>query len=99
MTAGGSEAVYEERITIWPAGDFDEAIRLAEAEAAEYAEDLDAEYLGLAQGYATDDVPGAGSEVFSLVRTSSYEATEYLSTYFATGTERQADTDSAPKTD
>src|SRR5689334_22980938 len=56
---------YEERITLWRAMTFDEAIERAEAEAQEYAAALSAEYLGLAQGFhlATEHVRD-GDEVF-----------------------------------
>ena len=41
--------VYEERVTLWRAGDLDKAIARAEAEALEYADAVDAEYTGLAR--------------------------------------------------
>ena len=51
------DSPYEERITLWQATDFDQAIELAEAEALEYIEDTDWAYLGLAQCfYLGDDV-------------------------------------------
>ena len=67
---------------------------MAETEAEQYAADLDAEYLGLAQAYAIDDELTAGAEVFSLMRASPLEPSKYLSTYFATGDERQTEADS-----
>ena len=85
------EAVYEERVTVWRADSPEEAIELAEAEAAKYVDGLDAEHLGLAQVYAMADELVAGAEVFSLMRTSSLESTGYLKTYFDTGAERQTD--------
>lgn len=91
--------IYEERITLWRAGSFAEAIALAEADAVEYARDVsDAEYLGLAQAFRLfDGQVEHGTEVFSLARDSPLEPTEYLDAYFDTGTERQrqlmADTD------
>ena len=89
---GGEVRTYEERITLWRASRFDEAIALAEAEAAEYAaaigEHPDA-YLGLAQCYQLADDVGDGAEVFSLMRDSRLAPTDYLNTFFDTGDERQ----------
>lgn len=42
---------YEERVTIWRAGSFEEAVAMAERDAQDYAETLDAQYLGLAQSF------------------------------------------------
>lgn len=80
--------LYEERITIWQAPDFETAIALAEREAADYASEGD-EALGLSQAYElADEAPLHGVEVFSLLRESDLEPEEYLSTFFATGDER-----------
>jgi hypothetical protein len=81
---------YEERITLWRASTFEDAIRLAETEAIEYQANTDLEYLGLAQGYdLRADAITNGTEVFSLVRRSSLEPDEYISRYFDTGSESQ----------
>lgn len=87
---------YEERVTVWPAPDATEAIRLAEEEAQQYASDIDAEYLGFAQSYAMADDLGAGAEVYSLIRTSDLQPTDYLTTYFDTGSERQTASSEEP---
>jgi hypothetical protein len=85
-------AVYEERLTLWQAQDFDEAIGLAEAEAHDYAQGLNAaSYAGLAQAYQLYDQPGHGAEIFSLMRESALPAAEYLTAFFDTGSERQQD--------
>ncbi|GAA3598208.1 hypothetical protein GCM10022223_11930 [Kineosporia mesophila] len=81
---------YEERVTLWRAATPDEAIALAEEEAAEYGEIVGAEYLGLAQCFTMFDTPEHGCEVFSLMRTSKREPEKYLKHFFATGSERQA---------
>ncbi|MFC0006490.1 hypothetical protein [Micromonospora siamensis] len=90
---GGDEApfVYEERLTLWRAGSFDEAIALAEAEAeaAEYTEDISFQYAGLAQAYRLVEPPGHGTEVYSLMRDSDLPPEEYLTRFFDTGEERQ----------
>jgi hypothetical protein len=81
---------YEERITLWRAESLDAAIELAEDDAREYAENLGATYLGLAQAYAikeTELEPGA--EAFSLLRDSPLPAEQYLDRYFDSGEEHQ----------
>ena len=83
---------YEERITLWQAGSFDEAIERAEAEVREYAAtitDGPHRYVGLAQAYHLFDLPGDGVEVFSLVRRSKLKPKAYLDRFFDTGKERQ----------
>jgi len=85
-----SPRVYEERITLWQASDFEEAARLAEKESQEYAAGLGGvEPLTLSQIYQLSDPPGSGKEVFSLMRESPLPPEQYLSTFFDTGTERQ----------
>ena len=82
--------LYEERILIWKANDFDHAIYLAEQEAENYAQQENCKYLGLFQAYQTYfDTPESGVEVFSLMRDDDSPPDEYLDFYFDTGTERQ----------
>jgi hypothetical protein len=84
--------MFEERITLWQADSFDDAIERAEAEAREYAAtitDSPDAYLGLAQVYRLTDVPGDGTEVFSLLRESKRKPKAYLNRFFDTGKERQ----------
>lgn len=85
------ESAYEERITLWQAASFDEAIARAEEEAAEYAEFLDVEHVSeFAQAYHVADVPPRdGSEIFSLIRYSPLDPDPYVDRFFDTGTERQ----------
>lgn len=85
------ENTYEERIVIVLAADFAGAIAKAEVEAAAYADDVDAAYLGLAQAYALFDDLGDGAEVFSLMRDSDLAPDEYLDAFFSTGEEREGD--------
>lgn len=85
--------LYEERITVWAADTLDEAIELAEAEAAEYASEGE-EFLRLSQGFWMFEdlvLPRQGIEVFSLLRESDLEPREYLDAFFDTGLERQAE--------
>jgi hypothetical protein len=86
----GCGGTYEERITLWRATDFADAVTLAEAEAESYAATfVGAEYVGLAQAYALDDEPVHGAEIFSLMRDSDLAPDGYLNTFFDTGDERQ----------
>ncbi|WP_432855162.1 hypothetical protein ACQPXB_21780 [Amycolatopsis sp. CA-161197] len=87
------ERPYEERITLWRAGDLETALAHGESEAREYAENTGVTYLGLAQGYATGETELApGSEVFSLLRESALPPEEYLDRHFDTGGEHQGST-------
>jgi hypothetical protein len=87
------EGTYEERITLWRADTFDEAVAMAEQEAVEYAADVGSQFLGFAQAYVMPDAPGPGAEVFSLLRDSDLEPDEYLDAFFDTGCEREASLD------
>jgi len=89
--AGPQGTSYEERVTLWRAGSFDDAIELAEEEARQYAGDLtDVSYLDLAQCYELGESPGHAAEVFSLIRESPMAANDYLDSFFDTGRERQS---------
>lgn len=82
------DSAYEERVTLWHAESFERAIELAETEALAYAADIDFDYLGLAQAFDTKALAiSNGSEVFSLVRTSSLEPRDYLDRFFDSGSE------------
>jgi hypothetical protein len=88
----GATSTYEERITLWRAPTADEAIEMAEAEAADYAEANEhAEYTGFAQSFNlfVGTSVGHGDEVFSLMRDSDLDTEEYLDTFFDTGAEHQ----------
>jgi hypothetical protein len=82
--------VYEERLTLWCTDSFDNAIELAEKEAAVYAAASQLEYLDLAQVCKLPGHPTSGAEVFSLVRDSTLSSDDYLDAFFDTGTERQS---------
>jgi hypothetical protein len=86
----GDRPAYEERITVWLTESFDSAIRMAELEAADYADGIGLEYVGLAQAYdSKSETIESGSEVFSLIRISALEPTDYVDHFFATGTESE----------
>lgn len=83
--------LYEERITAWNTDSFEAAIDEAEKEAQEYAKE-GGEALDLFQAYWLFDEIGLipqGTEVFSLLRESDLEASDYLDAFFDTGTEYQ----------
>jgi hypothetical protein len=81
--------VYEERITLWTTDAIDEAILKAQKEAAEYAGQIEAVFLGIAQAYKLEDAPSDGAEVFSLIRESDLEPDAYLNHFFDVGGEYQ----------
>jgi hypothetical protein len=84
------EGMYEERITIWQTGSADHAIELAEVDAEEYTEGI-GRYLGLAQSFEMYAEPGAGAEIFSLIRSSGLDQADYLARFFSTGSEHTRD--------
>ncbi|MFJ1765948.1 hypothetical protein ACIOD2_36860 [Amycolatopsis sp. NPDC088138] len=93
------EKPYEERITLWRATSMEEAVELAESEAADYAvSGNELTYLGFAQGYALDeDIElGSGAEVFSQIRDSELSPKEYLDRFFATGEEHLRHIEDSP---
>ena len=89
-SARGEGFSYEERMTLWYTESFDNAISLAETEAATYAARAKVEYLDLAQVCLLPGHPTSGAEVFSLIRDSELSADDYLDAFFDTGTERQS---------
>jgi hypothetical protein len=82
---------YEESISVWRAGSFDEAMAKAEAAAQDYAALCDGTCLGLAQAFfmGADASITDGTEVFSLIRDSDLGPDDYLTRFFDTGSERQ----------
>ena len=81
---------YEERITLWRAASFDEAMERAEAEAIEYAAILtDVRVTDLVQAFKLFEQPGDGAEVFSLIRLHESPPDAYIDAFFDTGTEFQ----------
>jgi hypothetical protein len=85
-------APYEERITIWRAESPESAIEQAEREANEYAMRFGHEFIGFSQCYAMREEGDivSGAEVFSLLRDSSLESSDYLDKLFDTGAEHEA---------
>lgn len=89
---GAKRHLYEERITIWRATSFEDAIERSEREAAAYAESTGSEYTGLAQVFHLYPARlSPGSEVFSLMRESNLTPEKYLDRFFDTGDEREGE--------
>ncbi|HEY9731730.1 MAG TPA: DUF4288 domain-containing protein [Drouetiella sp.] len=90
LHAPGAEQLYEERVVLIAANDWNEAIEVAEREARDYAASLDhCTYIGfvsvfkiLAESLCSE------TEVYSLMRASTLEKEEYLDRFYDTGSER-----------
>lgn len=85
---------YEERITLWRAASFEDAIDRAEAEARTYAaETPGTDYLDLAQAFqlGIEGAVGDGDEIFSLIRDSALGTDDYLDRFFDDGEEYQGE--------
>lgn len=80
---------YEERVTLWQAHTFDDAIAQAEQEAESYAPGVDSRFLGFSQAYRLAETPGHGGEVFSLIRDSRLAPSDYVTAFVDTGDEHQ----------
>jgi len=82
--------LYEERIVLIKADDFDDAISKAELEGKEYAhEEFEIKYLGFVNVFNLFDARIKDkTEVFSLMRGSKLNSDDYITTFFDTGTER-----------
>ncbi len=80
---------YEERIVLFRASSFEDAIAQAEHEAEGYGKRNATKPLDYFMAYQLDDedLPG-GIEVFSLIRDSNLEDREYLERHYDTGNER-----------
>jgi len=90
----GEGQVFEERIVLIRAASAAEAIRLGEAEAEEYARQNEAEYLGFIDTFHIfSDEVGAGTEVYSLMRTSPLSSEEFVTKYYDDGTQHSGTAD------
>ncbi len=84
---------YEERITLWRATSFEDALERAETEAEAYAKENELEYTGYAQAFhlfAGAVEPGA--EVYSMLRTSDLDPEEFVARFFDDGGGHEAKT-------
>lgn len=82
--------LYEERIVLIKATDFDDAISKAEVEGEKYAaHESEIEYLGFVHVYKLDDERVKDkTELYSLMRGSKLNSDDYITAFFDTGTER-----------
>lgn len=82
--------VYEERVVLLRARNFDEAIELGEKEAEEYAQSLDGvKYMGFISVYRLFEKRlRHKAEVYSIMRENKMSKKEFLDRYYDDGTER-----------
>ncbi|HLJ56537.1 MAG TPA: DUF4288 domain-containing protein [Chthonomonadaceae bacterium] len=82
--------LYEERIIVLRAQSLDDALNMAELEAKSYAGDGgDVQYCNFASAYhIADDELTERTEVYSLLRQSPLQISEYVDRYYDEGTER-----------
>ena len=84
--------LYEERITLWKAETWNDAYKLAEEEAKEYAKKEDCIFIRACCSYHLFDnnvVDGfQGAEIWSNMRDSHFDADTYINTYCNSGRER-----------
>lgn len=86
---GIAKTLFEERVVLFQAIDFDGAIAQAEAEAEEYALSNEVEYLGFMNVFHIfDEKVGPGTEVYSLMRESGLSDNDYLDRFYDDGSER-----------
>ena len=83
-----NQNIYEERVVLFEADDAADAIRQAEAEAADYGESAGCEVLPMIQTFKLFGGVGSGAEVFSLMRESGLDPELYIDRFFDTGDER-----------
>jgi hypothetical protein len=95
---GTPKTLFEERIVLLQASDFDDAIAKAETEAAEYCStNRDTVYLDFVDVFHLfDETIGHGTEIYSLMRESQLSDKDYLDRFYDDGKERhQTSGDSA----
>jgi hypothetical protein len=88
----GDGHLYEERVTLWKCGSWDEAYRLARLEAETYAKEANAIMINTTDAFHLfDDECGHGTEVWSVMRGSHFDAQTYTDTFCSTDRDRQHD--------
>ncbi|MBP7860299.1 DUF4288 domain-containing protein [bacterium] len=81
------DPVFEERVVLFRAVDFNQAINLAEEEALIYAKEGNCKFTGFVNAFIIADEPAEKIEVYSLMRTSKLSEQDYLDHYYDSGTE------------
>lgn len=87
---GTAKTLFEERVVLLQATDFDDAIAKGEAEVQAYCRGLrEVAYAGYINVYRLfADTVGHGTEVFSLMRESELPDNDYLDHFYDDGRER-----------
>jgi hypothetical protein len=87
---GTPKTLFEERIVLLQASDFEDAISKAETEAAEYCStNRDIVYLDFVDVFHLfDETIGHGTEIYSLIRESQLSGKDYLDRFYDDGKER-----------
>lgn len=87
--ADGEDFLYEERITLWKTSSFEEAHRLAEEEARQYAADAGCVFVSSTDSFHLfEEEVGNGAEVFSIMRGSNLQPRVYKATFCLTNRDR-----------
>lgn len=81
--------IYEERVVLFVAKSFNNAIKKAEKEADEYSNANQMKYLGFVNVFKLfEQSITNGTEVYSLMRESKLNGRKYLNSFFDTGKEK-----------
>ena len=81
--------VYEERIVVVRAPDFDEAIRRAELAVTAYAQEIGARYMEYCNAYKmVAPTIEDGTEVYSVMREGPLSDDEFITRYYDDGTDK-----------
>lgn len=81
--------LYEERVTLWKAGSFEAAHRLAEAEARHYATEAGCTFVESTDSFhLLDEEIVSGAEVYSTMCGSNLEPPHYFRTFCVTALDR-----------
>ena len=90
---GKTKTVFEERIVLFHAVNFEDAIAKAETEANDHCTAVEnVVYLGFVSVYyLPEETVGDGTEIYSLMRDSDLSDTEYLARFHDDGHERWLD--------
>jgi hypothetical protein len=87
--AADEDFLYEERITLWRASSFEEAHRLAEEEARQYASEAKCVFVASTDSFhLCDGELSPGTEAYSAMRGSNLQPATYRSTFCVTSRDR-----------
>lgn len=90
VQGGKTKAVFEERVVLFHAANFEDAIAKAETEAKAYCSDVEnVVYLGFVSVYyLPEETVEDGTEIYSSMRDSDLSEKEYLARFHNDGHER-----------